>query len=750
MKKYLFAVYLCLLITSYLQAQNCIGSSTISITPPPNPLTGCYEAGSTITVCVSITNYSQGGINWLHGIVPLLGSGWDSTTLAAVSASPSCDGMGVWGWFTSCTSTNTGLSFGPGFYYDTPSGSSTGIIDGIPGNNYGDNCISFTWNFCFSVATISGISAQLSGNIGVTVYGDQVSGSWTVVGCTPETILLPYCIQENCTVQLPTLITTNPACHGDSTGTAYAAGASGQPPYTYLWSTGDTTQTLTNLGAGIYSVTVFDVYNCSKIVFFQITEPDEILDNATVLGPGCVPNSGSITTAVTGGTQPYTFLWNDGSITSSLSSLTTGAYTLTVTDSAGCSAVFNYTLTGYTPMSLSVNSSNAQCDDLVTGSASVNVTGGNPPFAYQWSNGNTDSLNMNISPGIYTVTVTDASGCTETQTVTVGQNPQIFVTLSGNSNLCEGDSTTLTANASGGSGGSQFLWSNGSNNSYITVLPPTGTSSYTVTVTDNTGCSASSVLAVNVGPIPAISISDDVTICHGESTPLSVSGATTYQWVPVTGLSNPNVPNPVASPSVTTSYIVTATEGGCSVTDSVTVTVSPEVTAAATPDVSSGTAPLTVNFTNQSNGATTYSWNFGDNSTSGSANPQHVFTSNGTYDVTLIATNTDGCSDTLIIRITVENGSSFSVPNVFTPNHDGFNDLFMFNEDGITEVKAEIYNRWGEKIISWDKPGFGWDGTASNGKEAPDGTYFVVVNATGQDGTKYELAKSFQLIRSAK
>jgi gliding motility-associated-like protein len=894
----LFFFAVCLPFYSF--SQNCIGTSSITVTPSPSA-GGCYPAGTTVTVCVSITNYSQGGVNWIHGIVVSLGPGWDASTLAPVSASPSCDGQGVWGWYTSCTSTNTGQTFGPGFYYDSPLGSTTGVLDGIPGNNYGDNCQTFTWNFCFSVTTNVSIPTQVSGSIGVTVYGDQTTGSWTTFGCTPQPVTSNYCIQQNCSVQLPTLNTTNPLCHGDSTGTAFAAGAGGQPPYTYLWSTGATTQTVTGLGAGIYSVTVTDAFACTKNVFFQITEPDEILNNAVVTDIGCnTGNTGSITTTVTGGVSPYSYAWSNGATTSSVSGLAAGVYSLTVTDANGCIKNYSYTInafpavsfttsatqatcgqpngsvtvtvtsgtppytyqwspnvssgssannlaagnytvtvtdangcsdtqtitvteiatftlttqttpvgctgtgatatvnviggTGpftyqwspsggnnqtatnlnpgiytvtvtdgagctltatvtidpYTPMSLTVSGTPAFCDNANSGTATVFVSGGNAPYTYLWSNGATTSALNNLAPGTYTVTVTDASSCTETISVSVSQNPQVFVSITGNNDLCEGQSTTLTANPSGGSGGNQYLWSSGGNSPSVNVTPPPGITVYTVTVTDATGCTATATLVVNVTSYPVLTLSGDVTICHGESTVLTAYGALTYEWTPPAGLDNPNSATPVASPSATTTYTVTGANGNCASTASLTVTVSPDVIAAATADTTKGFPPLTVNFTNQSTGGTSYLWTFGDGNTSTLTDPQHTFTQPGVYNVQLVVTNSDGCTDTLNIRIEVELTSAFSIPNVFTPNNDGKNDLFSFTEEGITEVKAEIFNRWGDKIYDWNKPGHGWNGIAKNGKEAPEGTYFIIVTATGQDGKKYEFARSFLLLRSEK
>jgi gliding motility-associated-like protein len=401
-------------------------------------------------------------------------------------------------------------------------------------------------------------------------------------------------------------------------------------------------------------------------------------------------------------------------------------------------------------MSLTASTVPAFCDNSTSGSATVIVTGGNAPYTYLWSSGSTNPTLNNVNPGAYTVIVTDASSCTETLSVTITQNPQVFVSITGNNELCEGQSAVLTAVGTGGSGGNQYLWSSGSSSSSITVTPSAGINVFTVTVTDVTGCTSTSTFAVNVTPYPVLTLSGDVTICNGESTVLTAYGALTYEWTPPAGLDNPNSATPVASPSATTTYTVTGANGNCTSTASLTVTVSPDVIAAATADTTQGFPPLTVNFTNQSTGGVTYFWNFGDGNTSSLPEPQHTFTEHGVYNVQLIVTNSDGCTDTLIIRIEVELTSFLSIPNVFTPNNDGVNDLFAFTEEGILELKAEIFNRWGNKVYDWNKTSHGWNGIADNGKDAPEGTYFIIVNATGQDGKKYEFAQSFLLLRSEK
>src|SRR5688572_8360763 len=133
----------------YAQTGPCLGSQTLTASPAPGP-GGVYFPGQVVTFCYTATDYLQTGVDWICGIVPSMGPAWDTTSLQPISASPSCDGQGNWAWYTSCTSTNSGVTFGPGFYYDTPAGSTSGTLDGIPGNNFGDNCTVFSWTFCFS------------------------------------------------------------------------------------------------------------------------------------------------------------------------------------------------------------------------------------------------------------------------------------------------------------------------------------------------------------------------------------------------------------------------------------------------------------------------------------------------------------------------------------------------------------------------------------------------------------------------
>jgi gliding motility-associated-like protein len=191
-----------------------------------------------------------------------------------------------------------------------------------------------------------------------------------------------------------------------------------------------------------------------------------------------------------------------------------------------------------------------------------------------------------------------------------------------------------------------------------------------------------------------------------------------------------------------------ATNGNCSYTDSVTVTVT-NVSAAFTGNPPSGTMPLPVTFTNNSTNGVSYVWNFGDGSPiDNSTNPSHTYANPGTYTVMLVTTSANGCVDTAYFTIVVDMPFSLTVPNVFTPNGDGQNDTFYPAFAGVKSIVCDIYNRWGQVIYSWNTLTGSWNGTVKNGGLAPDGTYYYVMNITAADGTVH-LEKGFlTLLRS--
>ncbi|MBU6340801.1 MAG: T9SS type A sorting domain-containing protein [Bacteroidetes bacterium] len=333
-----------------------------------------------------------------------------------------------------------------------------------------------------------------------------------------------------------TVTGTNISCYGGNNGTATAIGTGGWTPYTYLWSNGATTQTITGLVAGTYSVTVTDLdqgYNMGSIT---LTQPQ--LLGVTAYGEsqicGIVPD-GKATAVPFGGTPPYTYLWSNGGTSPQITGLPSGTYTVTVTDVKGCTATASATVYFWNEgVWIMDNTVQITCFGANNGSTTVMGMSGTPPYTYKWSaNAGNSTSNMlsNLGPGTYTVTVTDANGCSNSHIVVITQPPALVVTTSTTQGIC-GLPGSATVNAFDGTPPYTFKWSNGSNN--VTINVPAGT--YTVTVTDANICAKSTTATVTVSP-NTLSISTTILSSAGcaiggkaQATVSGGSGNYSYTW----------------------------------------------------------------------------------------------------------------------------------------------------------------------------------------------------------------------------
>lgn len=556
-----------------------------------------------------------------------------------------------------------------------------------------------------------------------------------------------------------TLATTSSLANCAGTGGSASVTVTGTTgPYTYNWQpSGGNSSTATNLNSGNYTVFVTDTANCvitANVSVGQISNTVSVTTSVTQIGCN-VSAGGSITANPTGGTGSYSYQWSPtGGNGQTATGLPAGSYTVQITDSNQCTATASAVINPYVAMSINVTSVPSPCTTTSGGSATAAVTDGTPTYSYSWSNGQTTATITNLVAGTYTVTVTDGNNCTITGNVTITQIPPVTVTASAtNTAICNGQSTTLNTSVTGGTGTMSYNWSNGNINSSQTVSPG-GNTTYTVTVTDVNSCSASAQVSVSVNPIPVINISTaDDSICYGGNTILTATGANSFIWSPATGLSDTTVSNPgVTALNATTTYTVVGTSAGCSSSANITITVLPQVTASFSANPVSGTAPLTVAIHYTGSGANAYNWSYGNGNASFTGNDTSIiYTTGGTYYVTLSATNSFNCSSNYSVKIEVSELSGLEFPNVFTPNGDIKNDLFgPLYEDNVSAISVTIYNRWGEKVFDWNKVGGSWNGKDSNGKECPEGTYYYVVIAKGGVGAgarEYNLHGTVTLIR---
>ena len=348
-------------------------------------------------------------------------------------------------------------------------------------------------------------------------------------------------------------------------------------------------------------------------------------------------------------------------------------------------------------------------------------------------------------------------------TVTLDDPKATLAASSGNA-VCKGKQLTVEV-ANPVSGTIYNVYSSFNASSPVGVAPytftPANDTIYYIQAVSAGACAQSkpgTPILIRVNPLPKSPnvISSNLTVCLKSSlTLLATSGQpnVSYSWTGPNNFSS-NLQNPVVSNSADSSYVgkyyvrVTDKNTGCvsAQSDSVTVKVI-SLKADFTPSQTYGFLPMKISFANQSANGLNFFWDFNDGKTTTETSPEHIFENDGVYKVYLVAYN-GKCLDTAYsATIEVNRTSKLEIPNVFTPNNDNKNDVFNFKGDGLKTISAKMYNRWGQLVYEWDTLGGGWNGTTLAGINAPDGTYFYVIDAVGNDGVPYNYKGHVDLIR---
>jgi gliding motility-associated-like protein len=357
----------------------------------------------------------------------------------------------------------------------------------------------------------------------------------------------------------------------------------------------------------------------------------------------------------------------------------------------------------------------------------------------------TDSATLkNIGPGEYYLIVKDGNNCKDTSkhyVIREFHTPSIPNVLN-NHPYCEGDVIQpITAN---GTGKGTYTWYDSKMNIIYTgkVFTPNTTKTDTLYVTETVnGCTSDTgTVIIKINPLPTANAGvDKHIVCTSPTIQLDGTGSTgspyTYKWEPSSGVSSGgNTLTPLVKDGLTYTLTVTNSQTGCLATDTVDVILDPIPTVVLSANPSQGEAPLTVNFTNSSGGSNTYLWDFGDNTTSTEKDPAaHIYVNAGDYTAKLTVSDNGACPSTRSILIHVVEKLIYVLPNVFTPNEDGTNDLFTIKSTGIEALEGTIYDRWGLKLFSWNQKNDGWDGRSPAGSPVPAGTYFFVIKITPQN-----------------
>jgi len=725
-------------------APGCVGTATVSIAIAPSLSVTITPSGGTILCNGASVTLNAGGATSYSWSPP---GGLSCTGCSNPTANP--------GSTTTYTVTGTsGTCIGKDSVVITINSTPTiNITPSAPAICTGDSvtliasgATSYTWSppgglSCTSCSNTTAIPGSTSTYTVVGTIAGGCSGKDSVV----------VSINPTPTVSVKTTGIASEICPGDTIGLV----ASGATTYTWSPATGLNVTTgihvIASPGATTtYTVTGYNGNSCSDTASIVVLVYPKT--NVSILPTNPIICFGDSVTLNASGATTYSWLPNSGlscvlCSNPSVSPATTTTYTVTGKGNGGCASKDSITVTINPLPILTIKPSapvickGASVPLVVSGATSYTWS---PPGGLSCTSCDSTTANPG-STVIYTVTGTSA-GCTAKDSVTVTIDIPVVAISASSSTVCSGGSTMLSA-----TGAANYTWSPPGGLSCTSCSNTTAilgsTTSYSVVGIDTNGCSDSAVVSISVAPKLKVIMPND-SICSGASGNVSVniSGGTpayTYTWSNTLGTgTGPYVVKPVTS----TYYYCTVTDGcGDTIKDSshVMVVSSPHVSFTGTPGIIPGGQYVT--FTNTSTNATSFYWNFGngDNSTDSSGYEQ--YNAQGSYVVYLVGSNALGCADTAWDTIYVTQG--IYVPNVFTPNGDGQNDVFHVTASGLQTYNIEIFNRWGQRVFTADSPNIDWSGRSTSGVEDSDGTYYYIIKATDYHNTKYNFHGYLELIR---
>lgn len=680
-------------------SNGCTGQSQVTVTVNANPI---ISAGNNATVCAgnTVTLNANGGVSysWSNGVVNNVPFVPTNTSIYSVigTAANGCTG-----------SSQVSVTVNP--LPNIIAGNTQTICSGTPITLSATGGTAYNWNNGVN----NGVAFTPTGTNTYTVTGTGSNG---------------------CTNTASVLVVVNSAPNvnagqNQSICAGFPVTLSASGANTYSWNNGVLNNsafypTTTNT----YTVTGTSVNGCTATSQVTVT-----------VNPSPTVNGGSNkvvcagTAIILNATGANTYTWSNGVMNNvPFVPINSGTYTVTGTSSNGCIGTSSVFVT-VNPLPII----NAGPDISVCNGSAVqlNASGG---VSYLWSNGlNNGSSFVPSSTAVYSVTGTDHNGCIATDDIQVVVNPIPTVFAGADQNICDGNSVTLNAQ-----GANTYSWSSGLING-VSFNLPVGQYAYTVTGTSAAGCSATDEITITVIPKPIVNFDSDInTGCS----PLQVTFTNTSpesqscQWNMHDGtslISGNTVSHKFMNFGDYTVSLTILGSNGCSNT----LSLENYIHVLETPKASffSNSAVITesngkINFFNTSTGADKYLWSFGDESVGSiefSPSHSYVYQSYGQYLVTLIAYNDNGCVDSISKWIRAQEEEIFYIPNAFTPNGNGLNDVFKpIFTSGYDEHNFyfAVYNRWGELIFETKDPELGWNGTSmKSGDLVGEGIYTYMV-----------------------
>jgi gliding motility-associated-like protein len=599
------------------------------------------------------------------------------------------------------------------------------VTGGTPGYTY-------LWSNGATAPSISGLTA---GNYTLNVTDSK--------GCTANNSIT---LNQPAQPLSASSVATNVSCHGGNNGSIDLTVTGGTVPYNYVWSnaqalilTGNV-QDITNLTSNTYSVSITDNNGCQTSHSQAITQPASPLAiSGTVDDVNCFGiTDGSIDVTVTGGTPGYTYSWSNGASTQDITLISAGTYTILTTDQNGCTLSMPFTVNQpNAALAVSLTPESVACNGGSTGSVSSFVEGGTAPYVYSWSNG-ASSVNIeDVSAGIYTLTVTDAQGCTAFSGTVVSEpvNP-LTVVVTVNDPTCFGyDNGSVILDITGGTQPYYFNWGNENQillNNPSETLSDIPAGSYLFRIRDASGCMFEQTVNVNQPTILTVSHVVSDALCFGDSTgivDLTITGATPpYAVVWSNGMLTEDAVNVPAGDYI---YVVTDAQG-CEYSSNAFVDQPSElkieysIVGVSCIDQTDGEIAVVAY---GGTPAYDYIW---DN---GATTPSITELAPGTYVLTLSDENL--CTQTFSFVIESNPDECVGIPNTFSPNGDDYNDTWILeNLDLYPNASVKIFNKWGNLLFSSEGAYTPWDGT-HNGNELPSEVYYYIITLGNAENNQY-------------
>lgn len=605
---------------------------------------------------------------------------------------------------------------------------------------------SYQWSNGSTDQNLTGI---LPGNYSVVVTdanGCEVSGNFNVPPATS-----PLQVEFGGRIDL---------CSPNERGEVRATVIGGAAPFTYLWSNGATTPTISNLTPGEYSVFVTDANGCTVEDSVVVTTPGNWRINLDAIqSVSCFGgNNGSIQISVIEGRGPFKITWSHG-VEDQLfvGNLTPGNYSVRVEDEAGCAITATYNIREPELLTFTDMVENVTCAGENNGSISINVAGGTPPYSYQWSNGSNSRNLRNLKPGDYTLVITDRNGCSTGATYTITEPQPLAIESEFSENLlCNGDTEGfININITGGIQPYKVSWSDEPENENLNRFNLTK-GVYKITVIDDNGCQTEQTFEIKEPELLEISLNTAFDVdCENRD----LKGVA---WVDIKGGSGDYIiswntgqqnTNEIIFMEDGDLMVTVIDKNGCTAEAITSVTMPVAFTDAdfTYTIISLGTeGQILVNdpvqFLDKTEGnVIAWEWDFGDGNKSNEQNPQHTYTKPGTYTITLMTFDALGCVSTASIEVEVLASHLIMVPNAFTPNGDGLNDTFFPKMRGIVGLEMHVFNKWGELVYSsYSVEDKGWDGTL-RGVLSPNGNYVYKIVYQAIDGETGTMTGVFTL-----